>query len=165
MFNDWNGMTMVGNNTNYAMLKYHYANWDYSLGSIGNTHINFYKHINKRLLEKGKAVTSDLLDLYAGIVMHKVFSIPQVYFEKWEQVQVIYRMHLQLWRYYDYNWNEEDDHDGSRNQKNKKEKEKGKRKVFMNKEKRKRSNSRDISITESKDYLNRGGKCCNPRYL
>eukprot|EP00957_Ditylum_brightwellii_P169107 12870963-Ditylum_brightwellii.AAC.1 len=62
MFNDWNGMTMVGNNTNYAKLKYHYANRDYLLGSTGKTHIEFYKHIDKRLLEKGNAVTSDLLD-------------------------------------------------------------------------------------------------------
>eukprot|EP00957_Ditylum_brightwellii_P129368 9868451-Ditylum_brightwellii.AAC.1 len=59
------------------------------------------------------------MDLYAGIAMHEAFAIPQVYFEKWDRVKVIYRMHSQLWRYYDDNWDEEDDHDGSRNQKNK----------------------------------------------
>eukprot|EP00957_Ditylum_brightwellii_P050845 3855844-Ditylum_brightwellii.AAC.1 len=51
--------------------------------------------------------------------MHGAFTIPQVYFEKWDRVKVIYRMHSQLWRYYDYNWDEEDGHDGSRNQKKK----------------------------------------------
>jgi hypothetical protein len=41
----------------------------------------------------------------------------------------------------------------------KKRKRKRKIKVYMNEEKRKHSDSEDVSITESKDHSNCGGKC------
>eukprot|EP00957_Ditylum_brightwellii_P196737 14989751-Ditylum_brightwellii.AAC.1 len=95
MFNDWNGMTLVENNTEYAKLKYHYAERNYSSGSTGKTHSAFYQILDRKLLEKGKAITSDLLSLYIAIAMHETFSIPQIYIKKWDRIKMIYRMHPQ----------------------------------------------------------------------
>ena len=136
MFNDWNGMTMVTNNSEYAKLKYHYAERNYTSGSTGKLHLEFYQILDRTLLEKGKAITSDLLSMYMGIAMHETFSIPQIYIEKWGRIKHIYRMHTQLLRYYDYDREEEDDYNESRNKKKKKKKKNKKKSIHDKKEKK-----------------------------
>eukprot|EP00957_Ditylum_brightwellii_P207734 15354298-Ditylum_brightwellii.AAC.1 len=58
--------------------------------------------MDNKLLQKGKAVTSELQGFYSGQAMYKAFSVPRIYIEKWSRIETIYRMHTQLLRYHDY---------------------------------------------------------------
>eukprot|EP00957_Ditylum_brightwellii_P169822 12926128-Ditylum_brightwellii.AAC.1 len=60
MLNTWYEVTSVECNEQYARLKYSYATRDYSSGSTGKTHLAFYKHMDNKLLRKGKAITAEL---------------------------------------------------------------------------------------------------------
>eukprot|EP00957_Ditylum_brightwellii_P145860 11106876-Ditylum_brightwellii.AAC.1 len=127
MFNIWYRMTLVECNEQYAWLNYSYATRDYSLGSTRKTHFSFYKHMDNKLLQKGKAVTSELQGFYMGQAMYKVFSVPRLYIKKWNRIKTVYRMHTQLLRYYDYLIDDiKDNGDGKRKHKKKK------KKIFIN---------------------------------
>eukprot|EP00957_Ditylum_brightwellii_P150648 11470091-Ditylum_brightwellii.AAC.1 len=58
--------------------------------------------MDNKLLQKGKGITTELQGFYSGHAMYEAFLVPRVCVKKWNRIEIIYRMHTQLLRYYDY---------------------------------------------------------------